>query len=156
MAIEKVRAYLDEIGLGDRLIEPKHSSGTVEEAALALGCEPKEIAKTIAVYAKDTPLLVVVAGNAKLDNKKFKERFGFKPHMIKPEMVEQVVGHAPGGVCPFAVNTGVEIYLDESLKRFERVYPAGGNAHSAVKLSINELETASKSIAWVNVCKDWE
>lgn len=155
MAIEKVRAYLRGLGLEDRLMEPEHSSATVREAAMAIGCTPAEIAKTIAVYAGGQPLLVVVAGDARLDNKKFRERFGFKPHMIRSDDVQSVVGHSPGGVCPFVVNEGVDIYLDDSLKRFKRVYPAGGNDHSAVDLSIEELERAVLHCGWVDVCRDW-
>jgi len=153
MAIEKVRAYLEERGLGDRLIEPEHSSATVAEAAVAVGCEPGEIAKTLSFLVDDQPILILIEGMARVDNKKFKERFECKAKMIPADKVEPLIGHDIGGVCPFGINDGVTVYLDESLKQHEIVYPAGGNNHSAVRLSISELEECSGYKEWVDVCK---
>ena len=138
----------------DRFWEKEHSSATVEEAAEALGCEPQRIAKTLSFQAGDRVVLVVTAGDRKIDNKKYREQFGCKAKMLKFEEVEDLVGHAVGGVCPFAVKEGVEVYLDESLKRFETVFPAAGSSNSMIELSIEELERYSHSLQWVDVCKE--
>ena len=153
MAIEKVRAFLEEKGLADRLIEPERSSATVTEAAAAIGCEPGEIAKSLSFMVDEQPILIIAEGMARVDNKKFKERFACKAKMIAADQVEALIGHDVGGVCPFGINEGVSVYLDESLKQHEIIYPAGGNDHSAVKLSIAELEDCSGYKEWVDVCK---
>ena len=154
MSIEKVKEYFRQYGMEDRVWEKEHSSATVEEAAEALGCEPQRIAKTLSFQAGDRVVLVVTAGDRKIDNKKYREQFGCKAKMLKFEEVEDLVGHAVGGVCPFAVKEGVEVYLDESLKQFGTVYPAAGNDHSAVKLTIPELEQIAGAKGWVDVCKE--
>ncbi|MFU0826857.1 MAG: Proline--tRNA ligase [Lachnoclostridium sp.] len=155
MSFEKVKNYFEKAGLGQRVIALEKSSATVEEAAKAIGCQAKEIAKTMAFFVDDKPILIVTAGDAKIDNKKYKNTFNQKAKMIPGEQVETYVGHAPGGVCPFAVPIDVTVYLDVSLKRFETVYPAGGNGQSAVKLSLEELVKYSNASGWVDVCKDW-
>ena len=154
MSIEKVKEYFRQYGMEDRVGEKEHSSATVEEAAEALGCEPQRIAKTLPFQAGDRVVLVVTAGDRKIDNKKYREQFGCKAKMLKFEEVEDLVGHAVGGVCPFAVKEGVEVYLDESLKRFETVFPAAGSSNSMIELSIEELERYSHSLQWVDVCKE--
>lgn len=154
MSIEKVKEYFRQYGMEDRVWEKEHSSATVEEAAEALGCEPQRIAKTLSFRAGDRVVLVVTAGDRKIDNKKYREQFGCKAKMLKFEEVEDLVGHAVGGVCPFAVREGVEVYLDESLKRFETVFPAAGSSNSMIELSIEELERYSHSLQWVDVCKE--
>lgn len=154
MSIEKVKEYFRQYGMEDRVWEKEHSSATVEEAAEALGCEPQRIAKTLSFQAGDRVVLVVTAGDRKIDNKKYREQFGCKAKMLKFEEVKHLVGHAVGGVCPFAVKEGVEVYLDESLKRFETVFPAAGSSNSMIELSIEELERYSHSLQWVDVCKE--
>ena len=154
MSIEKVKEYFRQYGMEDRVWEKEHSSATVEEAAEALGCEPQRIAKTLSFQAGDRVVLVVTAGDRKIDNKKYREQFGCKAKMLKFEEVEDLVGHAVGGVCPFAVKEGVEVYLDESLKHFETVFPAAGSSNSMIELSIEELERYSHSLQWVDVCKE--
>lgn len=156
MSVEKVRKYLKPYGVDDRILEPEASSATVEEAAMAVGCEPARIAKTMSFMTSDGPILIVLAGDARTDNKKYKEEFHEKAKMIRPEEVEALIGHAPGGVCPFAVNEGVTVYLDESLKRFVTVYPAAGSGNSAIELSLEELERCSRAVKWINVGKDWD
>lgn len=156
MAIEKVKAYFNQYGMEDKVLEFTESSATVELAAKALQCEPKRIAKTLSFHVGEQVTLVVTAGDAKIDNRKYKEYFGVKAKMLSFDEAEPLIGHAVGGVCPFAVNDGVEIYLDVSLKRFDTVYPACGSANSAIKLTIPELETYSKLAAWVDVCKSWD
>lgn len=153
MSFERAEAYLEQAGFGGRIITPEQSSATVEEAAAALGCEPEHIAKTMSFIVDGAPILIVCAGDARVDNHKFKERFHTKAKMIHPDEVEELVGHAPGGVCPFGVNEGVAVYLDESLRRFDVVYPAAGNGHSAVRLTVAELEQVSRPASWVDVCK---
>ncbi len=155
MSIEKVRKYFDGFGIADRIMELPESSATVELAAQALGCEPAHIAKTISFYGETGVILIVAAGDAKIDNKRFKERFGLKAKMLTPEDAEKLIGHAVGGVCPFAVNEGVRVFLDESLKRFETVYPACGSSNSAIKLTIPELEKYANPEDWADVCKGW-
>lgn len=156
MSLEKVCSHLEKFGFKDRVIVTEKPSPTVETAAIAVGCLPAQIAKTISLQRKEGALLIVAAGDAKIDNAKFKHYFHEKPKMIQREVVEDVIGHAPGGVCPFAIKDGVPVYLDISLQRFEIVYPAAGTDHSAVKLTPEELFTASSAKDWVDVCKNWE
>ena len=155
MSYENVKFYFESAHMGQRVMEFEQSSATVEEAAEAVGCEPRQIAKTMSFLVGDTPTLIVTAGDTKIDNKKYKAAFHQKAKMIPKELVETYIGHAPGGVCPFAVKPEVIVYLDVSLKRFDKVYPAGGNGHSAVELSIGELEQFSHSVQWVDVCSGW-
>lgn len=155
MSFDRVNRFFMERGLAERVMRFGVSSATVELAAEAVGCEPARIAKTLSFLAGDQPVLIVTAGDARVDNKKYKQQFHEKARMIPPETVETCVGHAPGGVCPFAVKDGVTVYLDVSLRRFESVYPAAGSADSAVRLSIDELEQCSDFSAWIDVCKDW-
>lgn len=155
MAIEKVRMYFREQGIEDRVQEFDVSSATVELAAEALHCAPQRIAKTLSFMVGEQAILIVAAGDVKIDNAKYKARFGKKAKMLTPEEVERLVGHAVGGVCPFAVNEGVEVYLDVSLKRFETVFPACGSANSAIELTIPDLEKYSRYVSWVDVCKGY-
>ena len=155
MAIEKVRKYFKKYGLEDHIQEFAVSSATVELAAEALQCEPCRIAKTLSFMVSGSPILIVTAGDARIDNHKYKARFETKAKMLTPEEVETLVGHAVGGVCPFAVNADVTVYLDEFLKRFETVFPACGSGNSAIELTIEELEKYSAFVSWVDVCKDW-
>ena len=156
MSLEKARKYLDEKGFKDRIIIPEHSSATVAEAAEALGCEPGMIAKTLSFLVNDRAILILAEGMARIDNKKYKARFGCKAKMIPADQVEALVGHDIGGVCPFGINDGVTVYLDESLKLHETVYPAAGTDHSAVRLSIAELEQCFGYPEWTDVCKSAE
>ena len=153
MSIEKVKAYFAFKGMAERVLEFPVSSATVALAAEALGCEPCRIAKTLSFLVEDKPILIVAAGDAKIDNPKYKARFATKAKMLSPEQAEELIGHAVGGVCPFAVNEGVTVYLDESLKRFRTVFPACGSGNSAIELTIPELEEHSGYAAWVDVCK---
>ena len=155
MSFEKVKAYFDTFGMGDRCIDLKESSATVALAAQALGTEEARIAKTMSFLIDDQPLIVVVAGDARVDNHKYKETFHKKAKMIPGVECEKYIGHRPGGVCPFCLPPHVPVYLDVSLKRFDIVYPAAGTDHSAVKLTIDELEKYSNSKGWVDVCKQW-
>lgn len=155
MAIEKVKEYFTKIGIADRIREFDVSSATVELAAQALACEPCRIAKTLSFLVDGKAVLIVAAGDAKIDNPKYKARFGTKAKMLAPDEVETLIGHGVGGVCPFAVNEGVEVYLDESLKRFDTVFPACGNSNSAIELTIGEMEQYSGFTSWVDVCKGW-
>ena len=156
MSIETVRNYLRERGLADRIIEFSQSSATVELAAAANHCEPARIAKTLSFAVGDECILIVAAGDAKIDNAKYKARFGTKAKMLAHDEVPVRVGHAVGGVCPFAIKEGVHVYLDQSLHRFETVFPAAGNAASAVRLTPDELEWASEAEGWVDGCKGWQ
>jgi len=156
MAIEKVRAYFAMFGMEERILEFDVSSATVELAAIAVGVEGKRIAKTLSFLVGDKPVLIAVAGDAKISNPKFKEKFHTKAKMLSFEQVEALIGHGVGGVCPFAIHDGVEVYLDVSLKRFETVFPAAGSENSAIELNLAELEKYSNAIEWVDVCKDWE
>ena len=152
MSIEKVKAYFARLGLEDRVLEFDVSSATVELAARAVGCEPCRIAKTLSFLVEGRAVLVVAAGDAKIDNPKYKAQFGVKAKMLSPEEAERMVGHAVGGVCPFAVNEGVKVYLDASLKRFPTVFPACGSASSAIKLTCGELEEMCDNFCgWVDV-----
>ena len=153
MAFEKAKAYLETFGLADRIIVTDHSSATVTEAAEALHCEPAMIAKTLSFLQGEQPVLILADGTARIDNHKYKERFGCKAKMIPGDQVEALIGHEIGGVCPFGINEGVSVYLDESLKRFETVFPAVGSANSAIELNLDELFRCSKALEWVNVCK---
>ena len=155
MSIERARAYLAEKGVADRIRELDHSSATVELAAKALGVEPARIAKTLSFMLHETPILIVAAGDAKIDNHKYKSFFGVKAKMLTPEEAETLIGHAVGGVCPFGVPENVTIYLDRSLTRFETVFPACGSSNSAIELTIPELEELSAMAEWVDVCKGW-
>ncbi len=156
MSIQKVREYFAQWGMEDRVQELSQSSATVEEAAAALHTEGKRIAKSMSFLVDDQPILVIFAGDARVDNHKFKMRFHKKATMIKHDDVERLIGHPVGGVCPFAVNPGVAVYLDESLKRFQTVFPACGSANSAIELTLPELETYSHAKEWVDVSKGWQ
>ncbi len=153
MSIEKVREYFKKNNMENRIKEFEVSSATVELAAKAVNCEPARIAKTLSFKIDEKPILIVIAGDAKIDNHKYKERYGKKAKMLTHEEVLNLIGHPVGGVCPFAINDGVEVYLDESLKRFKTIYPACGSSNSAIELSIEELEKYSNYSSWVNVCK---
>ena len=155
MSIEKVRNYFQTLGIAERIMEFDVSSATVELAAQAVGVEGARIAKTLSFLLGDGCILIVAAGDAKIDNARYKAAFGAKAKMLTPEEALAFTGHAVGGVCPFAVKEGVKVYLDESLKRFETVFPAAGSANSAIELTIPELEQYSKFDGWVDVCKDW-
>ena len=155
MSIDKVRQYFACFGMEDKVLEFPVSSATVELAAQALGVEGKRIAKTLSFLTPDGCILVVAAGDAKVDNPKYKARFGCKAKMLPHDDVPEYVGHAVGGVCPFAVKDGVKVYLDESLRRFETVFPACGSSNSAIELTIPELERYSVFTDWVDVCKAW-
>jgi len=155
MAIEKVREYLRQWDMDDNILEFTTSSATVELAALALNCEPERIAKTLSFKMNDKCILIVCAGDAKVDNSKFKGKFETKAKMLSQQEVIDLVGHEVGGVCPFGINEGVGVYLDISLKRFETVFPACGSGNSAIELSVEELEKTSKFMEWVDVCKSW-
>ena len=153
MSIEKVKAYFAGFDMEDRVLEFSVSSATVELAAVAVGCEPQRIAKTLSFMVGEQPILVVAAGDAKIDNPKYKAQFHQKAKMLSPQQATELIGHAVGGVCPFAVNEGVIVYLDESLKRFQTVFPACGSSNSAIELTIPELERYSGYVAWIDVCK---
>ncbi len=155
MAIDKVKAYFREYGMEGRVQEFDVSSATVQLAAKALHCEPQRIAKTLSFMVEHEAVLIVTAGDAKIDNPKYKAKFGKKAKMLPLDAVETLVGHAVGGVCPFAVNEGVKVYLDVSLKRFETVFPACGSSNSAIELTIMELEEYSGYMEWVDVCKGY-
>lgn len=155
MSIERVKEYFRKHKMEKRIQEFEESSATVELAAAALNCEPMRIAKTLSFLVGDSAILVVTAGDAKVDNQKFKAMFGVKAKMLSPIEVESVVGHAVGGVCPFGVKEGVRVYLDCSLKRFQTVFPACGSGNSAIELSISEMEEHSNYTEWVDVCKEW-
>lgn len=156
MSIERAREYLKKYRVEDRIQEFDVSSATVELAAQALGCEGARIAKSLSFVVDDGPILVVTAGDAKVDNAKFKATFHTKAKMPHGEEVEQLIGHGIGGVCPFGVNENVKVYLDVSMKRFEVMYPACGSSNSAIGLTIEELEKFSQCAGWVDVCKGWQ
>jgi len=156
MSIEKVRAYFAKLDMEDRILEFPVSSATVELAAQALNCEPCRIAKTLSFNAGGRPILIVAAGDARVDNAKYKHRFGTKAKMLSHEEAAELIGHAVGGVCPFAVNEGVTVYLDESMRRFSTMFPAAGSSNSAIELTLEELERYSGAEAWVDVCKLWQ
>ena len=153
MSIEKVKAYFKRFNMEDKVIVLEQSSATVELAAKALGIEEARIAKTMSFLIDENPILVVAAGDTKIDNKKYKEKFHTKAKMIPFDFVEKYIGHTPGGVCPFGINDNINVYLDNSLKRFQTVFPAAGSSNSAIELNINELEKFSNSKEWVDICK---
>ena len=150
----KVKEYFINQGLKDRIYEFAESSATVELAAQRLNCEPSRIAKTLSFIVNDNPILIVFAGDTRVDNQKYKQEFGVKAKMLSVEAVESLIGHTVGGVCPFCINQGVKIYLDNSLKRFETVFPACGSSNSAIELTIDELEKYSNYIKWIDVSKE--
>ena len=156
MSIENVRAYLKGMNCPKEPIEFSQSSATVELAAEAAGVIPARITKTLCLMSKEGPMVICVAGDTKIDNRKFKDKFGLKAKMLSPEETLEATGHPVGGVCPFAVKDGVTVYLDRSLRRFETVFPAAGSGNSAIELTIPEMETYSGYTAWVDVCKAWQ
>lgn len=153
MSFERAKEALREYDLDNRVLVFKESSATVKEAAIAVGVSEGEIAKTLSFYVDEKPILILAAGDVKIDNAKYRHFFGKKAKMIPHDEVEEVIGHQVGGVCPFGINPGIDVYLDVSLKEYEYVYPACGTANSAVKLSIEELEKCSLYKEWVDVCK---
>ncbi|MBR6235411.1 MAG: YbaK/EbsC family protein [Spirochaetales bacterium] len=153
MAIDKVKDFFRGFGMEDRIMEFDVSSATVDLAAQALGCDPCRIAKSLSFITPDGPILVVAAGDAKIDNPKYKAQFNTKAKMMTPDQAVELIGHAVGGVCPFAVNEGVRVYLDRSLKRFDTVFPACGSSNSAIELTLEELEKYSSAVSWVDVCR---
>ncbi len=153
MSVDTVRTYLSQYDFADRILEFDVSSATVELAAEAVGCEPGMIAKSLTFLVDDKAVMIIAAGDMKIDNAKYKAFFHTKAKMLTPDQVVDMIGHAVGGVCPFAVKEGVSVYLDESLKRFETVYPAAGSSNSAVRLSIADLEQCSGYLQWIDVCK---
>lgn len=155
MSYENVKNYFEQAGLGDRVVVRDHIGDTVEHAAEAIGCEPARIAKTMSFLVNDKPILIVMAGDAKVNNTKYKACFHQKATMIPGSQVEEMIGHLPGAVCPFALKEGVEVYLDISLKRFDVLYTAGGSLNSTVRLSLEELERYAAPAEWVDVCKGW-
>ncbi|MDO4275495.1 MAG: YbaK/EbsC family protein [Eubacteriales bacterium] len=155
MGISQVKEFFKDHGIEGRILEFEESSATVELAAQAVGCEPARIAKSLSFKVDDKPVIVVTAGDAKVDNVKYKNFFHTKAKMLSMEEVQNLIGHGVGGVCPFAVKDGVQVYLDESMKRFDTVFPAAGSSNSAVELTLDELEKYSGSLGWVDVCKNW-
>lgn len=153
MSLKKVKSYLQKYNFENKIIEFDTSSATVELAAQALNCKPEKIAKTLSLLVNDNPILIVMAGDYKIDNSKFKTTFNTKAKMIERDLVEELIGHAPGGVCPFGINDNIKVYLDESLKRFDTVFPACGSSNSAIELSIKELEMLSNYDSWIDVSK---
>ena len=156
MSIEKVRAYFRPLGIEDRIREFDVSSATVELAAVAVGVEGARIAKSLSFKVEDAPIIIVVAGDAKVDNSRYKAQFHTKAKMLTHEEAHELIGHDVGGVCPFALPEDVKVYLDVSMKRFQTVFPAAGSSNSAVEMTCDELEQyASNFTAWVDVCKGW-
>ncbi|EFI42015.1 YbaK/EbsC family protein [Peptoniphilus sp. oral taxon 386] len=153
MAIEKVKEYFKKFNMENRILEFETSSATVELAAKAANCEPCRIAKTLSFKIGENPILIVVAGDMKIDNAKYKSTFKAKAKMLTHDEVLNLIGHEVGGVCPFAINDGVTVYLDESLKRFDTVFPACGSSNSAIELTVEELEKYSMFSSWIDVCK---
>ena len=156
MSFENVKRYFDEFGMGDRCVLQEHVSDTVEHAAQAIGCIPAQIAKTMSFLVGEEPIMIVMAGDAKVHNSKYKAFFHQKAAMIPWDQVEALTGHMPGGVCPFARNEGIKVYLDVSMKRFEIVYAAAGAPNGTIGLSIEELEKYSGYEQWVDIAKDWD
>ena len=152
MALEKAKKYLEEKGYLDRVIEPEVSTATVELAAAAIGVEPGRICKSLSFLLDDKPVVILAEGMARVNNKKYKAQFGKKAKMIPREMVEEYIGHEAGGVCPFGLNSDVVVYMDDSLRQWDVVYPAAGNDHSAVRLTLEELRMLSGAAGWVDVC----
>lgn len=153
MSVDKVRSFFQKYGLDKRIMEFDVSSATVEQAAQALSCRPERIAKTLSFNVNGRTILIVTAGDRKIDNSKYKARFGTKARMLTANEAEKTIGHAVGGICPFGINPDIDVYLDISLKRFDTVFPACGSSNSAIELSIGELEKYSSFSAWVDVCK---
>ncbi len=154
MSIIKGKEYFKKYGMENRIMEFHVSSATVSEAAKAINCEEGEIAKTLSFIVENNPILIVVAGDLKVDNSKYKKEFSTKAKMIPFDQVEELIGHSVGGVCPFGVNDNVTVYLDISLKKYKEVYPACGSSNSAIKLTIDELEKVSNYKKWIDICKD--
>ena len=154
MAFENAKKHLEQFGLSDRVREFSQSSATVELAAQALGCEPARIAKSLTFMVGGEPVMVVTAGDMKVDNAKYKAEFGTKAKMLTPAEVDELIGHSVGGVCPFGIKDGVRVFLDNSLKRFDRVFPACGSGNTAVELTVDELEKCSGCEKWIDVCKN--
>ena len=154
MSLERARKHLEKYGLAERIRLTEDSSATVELAALAVGVEPGRIAKTLSFIIDGKPALILAEGTARIDNRKYKDRFHTKAKMILPDQVEELVGHAPGGVCPFGIHEGIPVYLDISLKKYETVFPATGTGNSDIELTIPELEECSEMTAWIDVCKE--
>ncbi len=156
MAIQQVKEFFQQFDLADKVLEFETSSATVELAAQALKVIPARIAKTLSFKQEESCLLVVAAGDAKIDNAKFKTKFGLKAKMLAAEEVDSLVGHAVGGVCPFAIKQGVPVYLDISMQRFDTIFPACGSSNSAIELNCDDLFKYAGAIEWVDVCKNWE
>ena len=156
MSIEIVRRYFSSYGMEERILEFPVSSATVDLAAQAVGCIPARIAKTLSFKMGEDPILIVAAGDAKIDNRKYKDKFGKKAVMLSQEEVAEKIGHAVGGVCPFGIPDTVSVYLDESMKRFETVFPAAGSSNSAIELNMEELMRYSHAKGWIDVCKGWQ
>lgn len=156
MSVEKVREYFKQFGKDEGILEMDESTATVALAASALGTEEARIAKSLSFYDGDDAMIIVAAGDAKVDNKKFKDKFGFKARMLAPEDTVKLTGHAIGGVCPFALPDNVTVYLDNSMKRFKTMFPACGSDNSAIELTLDELEKTSNYKEWIDVCKNWE
>lgn len=154
MAIEKVKAYFAQLHMEDRIIEKAESTATVELAAQALGVEPDRIAKTLSFKVSEEPIVIVMSGCSRIDNAKYKAFFHSKAKMLALEEVEPLIGHAVGGVCPFAINDGVKVYLDESLKKHATVFPACGSDNSAIEMNMDEMEKYSKAIEWIDISKE--
>lgn len=155
MSYAKVKDFFDQKGLSDRVVIRDHIGDTVEHAAKAIGCTPEKIAKTMTFLVEEKPIVIVMAGDAKIDNKKFKHTFLKRAKMIPSQNVEELIGHIPGAVCPFALKSDIPVYLDVSLKRFDVIYTAGGSLNSTVELSVEELETYSNSKKWIDIGKGW-
>lgn len=155
MSYERVKAYFESVGLEDHITVRDQIGDTVEHAAEAIGCEPARIAKTMSFLLEDGPIVVAMAGDAKVNSSKFKAAFHQKAVMVPWEQVDELIGHEPGSVCPFALKEGVRVYLDVSLKRFDYIHAAGGNDHTTVRLTMEELITHSHMEDWVDVCKGW-
>ena len=156
MVNSSVKSYLETKGFGDRLTEHEETIDTVEHAAMRIGCTEPEIAKTLSFIVDEKPVIVVMAGDGRVNSSKFKAQFHTKPHMIPRDQVEKITGFQPGGVCPFAVPENIPIWLDVSMKRFEYVHPAGGNEYTSVMLTPEELEKVSGAVGWCDVCKGWD
>lgn len=156
MSLKSAKDYFRQFGMQDRVLEFPVSSATVEEAAAALHCEECRIAKTMSFLVDGRAVLIVMAGDARVDNPKYKEQFHTKAVMLKGDEVEALTGHPVGGVCPFGVRDSIAVYLDRSLQRFETVFPACGSRNSAIELTLSELEMVSQSKGWIDVCKEWE
>lgn len=154
MSFFQAKEYLKKFNLENRIMEFDKSSATVEEASIAIGCKAEEIAKSLTFLVNEKPILIVVSGASKIDNAKFKAEFQTKAKMLSFDCVENLIGHAVGGVCPFGINENVEVYLDISLKKFDTIYPACGSSNSAVKLTLKELEETINFKKWVDVCKE--